>query len=356
MKYIVSESLCDNNLGKTAIGKARADIEQVAQGNGFELLKLPLVDPKYAFSHATHFKVYENWKQNIPKLGKGDVLLLQLPLRQHTLLFSKLLKKQKRAGVKIYAILHDLDTLRLSKNKDASFKERIRRKTEEIGVLALCDVIIAHNDRMKAALVEMGVDEKKIIALKIFDYLSDQALKDRSFDKTVIIAGNFSGEKSGFVNKLPKNVKFNLYGLGYKGVQNDTISYKGSFSPEELPDKVSGSFGLVWDGDSLDTCSGFYGQYLKINNPHKTSFYLSCGLPVLIWKEAALSEFVAENKCGILIESLNEIKGIMDKLSDDQYHEIAGNAVKVSESIKKGQFFADALKKAEIIANNKVKN
>ena len=32
--------------------------------------------------------------------------------------------------------------------------------------------------------------------------------------------------------------------------------------------------GLVWDGDSCSSCSGVCGEYLKINNPHKISFYL----------------------------------------------------------------------------------
>ena len=56
------------------------------------------------------------------------------------------------------------------------------------------------------------------------------------------------------------------------------------------------NFGLVWDGTSLDGCNGRYGEYLKFNNPHKTSLYLSCGIPVIIWKEAALADFVEEHK------------------------------------------------------------
>ena len=50
---------------------------------------------------------------------------------------------------------------------------------------------------------------------------------------------------------------------------------------------MEGSFGLVWDGISVETCAGVYGEYLKVNNPHKTSLYLASGIPVIIWKEAA---------------------------------------------------------------------
>ena len=48
------------------------------------------------------------------------------------------------------------------------------------------------------------------------------------------------------------------------------IIHKGVFKPEELPRVLDGSYGLVWDGDSLDECSGNIGEYLKINKNPKT--------------------------------------------------------------------------------------
>jgi hypothetical protein len=32
--------------------------------------------------------------------------------------------------------------------------------------------------------------------------------------------------------------------------------------PEELIKNLQGRYGLVWDGDALDTCSGLTGEYL----------------------------------------------------------------------------------------------
>lgn len=61
--------------------------------------------------------------------------------------------------------------------------------------------------------------------------------------------------------------------------------WHGSFKPEESPEHLQG----VWDGDSVDTCAGNTGAYLRYNNPHKTSLYLACGMPVIVWKEAAIA-------------------------------------------------------------------
>ena len=40
-------------------------------------------------------------------------------------------------------------------------------------------------------------------------------------------------------------------------------TYFGSFLPDELPVALEGGFGLVWDGDSAETCSGVFGEYLR---------------------------------------------------------------------------------------------
>ena len=75
--------------------------------------------------------------------------------------------------------------------------------------------------------------------------------------------------------QLPENQKFNLYGVGYTGNTNKDIKYYGAFPPEQLPYVMQGAWGLVWDGTSSNTCEGVFGEYLRINNPHKNIF-ISC--------------------------------------------------------------------------------
>ena len=90
--------------------------------------------------------------------------------------------------------------------------------------------------------------------------------------------------------------------------QYPNINYHGSFGVDEIPSKLTRGFGLVWDGDSLDGCRGQSGQYLRYNNPHKLSLYLSSGLPVVIWTGAAEAGFVREHGVGLCVDSLNDLE------------------------------------------------
>ena len=56
---------------------------------------------------------------------------------------------------------------------------------------------------------------------------------------------------------MPARPAYNLYGVGFdesRALENE--AYFGSFLPDELPAALEGGFGLVWDGDSAETCSG----------------------------------------------------------------------------------------------------
>ncbi len=347
MKYIIVESIEDSNHKRTAIFKARNDIEEIAKKCGYKVIDIPRINNKIAFSHRTHFAVYRNWINHLPMMKKGDEVIIQLPLRQHTLLLPLILKKFKNMGVRVYGLIHDFDILRLSASNECPFDERIRRYIEEKRTLSLCDVIIAHNNSMKEKLKEIGYKEKRIVDLEIFDYLSTEKVKHRNFEKSVIIAGNLQIKKAGYVYNLPSGVKYNLYGVNYTGEKKDFICYNGAFSSEELANVVEGSFGLVWDGERIDTCAGAFGEYLRINNPHKTSFYLSCGIPVLIWKEAALADFIRQNECGILIDSLEDIPKILEEMTYYDYQKIIENTVKVAMRIRDGYYTKKAIHLAE---------
>ena len=137
---------------------------------------------------------------------------------------------------------------------------------------------------------------------------------------------------------------YNLYGVGYTA-DFPNLKYMGSFPPDDLPKVLKGSYGLIWDGDSLDTCTGSYGEYLRINNPHTTSLYLSSGIPVVIWKEAALADFVIENNVGIAVDSLENIESILGKVTKEDYDKMKKNAYKLSKKLRSGYFTMNAINK-----------
>ena len=112
---------------------------------------------------------------------------------------------------------------------------------------------------------------------------------------------------------------------------------------------LKGKYGLVWDGDSLDTCSGLTGEYLKINNPHKLSLYLAVGLPVIIWEKAAEAEFVLKENVGVTVKSLYELPQRLATVSYNDYNIMKNNVRIVGERLRRGEYMMEAIRKAEKI-------
>ena len=144
------------------------------------------------------------------------------------------------------------------------------------------------------------------------------------------------------------NVQFNLFGANYTSKLCDyNIFYFGAFLPNDLIQNLQGKYGLVWDGDTIETCSGGKGEYLRINNPHKLSLYLAIGLPVIIWDAAAEADFVLKEHVGITVKSLYELSDKLSKVSDSDYENMKHNAQIVGARLRNGEYMTKAIKKAE---------
>jgi len=140
-----------------------------------------------------------------------------------------------------------------------------------------------------------------------------------------------------------------LYGVGFdyeklKVSKEETIlNYQGAFPSDQVAYKIEGAFGLVWDGISTEECSGQYGQYLQFNNPHKTSLYILCGLPIIVWDKAAISTFVIDNNIGIAISNLKDLSNALENLSNEEYGEMKKNVNKVRTKIISGGYLNKAI-------------
>ena len=285
--------------------------------------------------------------QAFSRLKSGDQLLIQFPMLHHSFFTTHLVKKIQRKGVKVYFIIHDLEALRYANLDTVPLKHKIRVHLQESSLLKIADGVIAHNPIMKSVLVDKGIADDKIVSLGIFDYLIPdfQEKTTQTKDQPIIVAGNLAQEKAGYLYVLPETPSYNLYGVGFdknRALENET--YFGSFLPDELPAALEGGFGLVWDGDSAETCSGVFGEYLRYNNSHKASLYLASGFPLVVWKQSALSHFVLEKNCGIAVESLHDLKNTIENLSDADYQELVANAKRIGKKIRDGFYLASALK------------
>ena len=347
MKYYLKEEFLHEKNVKNAGSKARNDVEQIVKKEGYQDLVFS-VDNWYEMgilkAQLCKSKVFG---EVLDQLKQGDELLIQLPIINHSFFTTHHVKKAQKKGVKVHFIIHDLDALRFMNGQAVPLKHRIRMKIQESGLLGAADGIIAHNPIMKSVLVEKGIAEDKIVSLGIFDYLIPNFQEKTCLTKNqpIIVAGNLAQEKAGYLYSLPIDPAYNLYGVGFdksRALANET--YFGSFLPDDLPEALEGGFGLVWDGDSAETCSGVFGEYLRYNNSHKASLYLASGFPLVVWKQSALSHFVLEKGCGIAVESLHDLKETIDNLSDDDYQDLVDNAKRVGQEIRDGHYLKTALK------------
>ena len=110
------------------------------------------------------------------------------------------------------------------------------------------------------------------------------------------------------------------------------------YAPDELPSKLQGRFGLIWDGDSTETCTGFYGKYLAVNNPHKLSLYLASDKPVIIWNKAALASFVTQHGVGFAVDSMREAVQVERTIDKEEYLSMTKRAGELGAQLRGGYY------------------
>ena len=328
MIYIIKEY--DKNK-KTAVNKPRLDSYLIIK----EKFNIKELNWSIHSKKDVILKFPIQFMNTLLKMNKSDIVILQYPYAYSAnKLFGIILKILKLKGVKIINLIHDIESLRY---RDSSNKKR------ELEILNQSDVIISHNKYMTKWLNENGID-KNIVELNIFDYLCNvEKVKVPQFDDSIVFAGNLNPEKSGFIYKVKdiKNIKWKLYGPNYIDINNDC--YQGSYKPEELVNIINKGFGLIWDGNDTDKCSGYTGEYLKYNNPYKLSSYMACGIPVITWKEAAISDFIIDNNIGIVVDSLHDLKYKIENIDKIKYDEMVSNVKQIREKIIKGVYLTEAI-------------
>lgn len=286
------------------------------------------------------------WRLN--RLPKGATLYIQCPIYSffNEKFLPAICRVLTKRRLKTVLIIHDVESLR--------FPEKAARLLPvERQLFDTAAAIIVHNEAMKHRLQEShGVPADKMTVLGIFDYLYDGEIVGASeeFTRTVFVAGNLDPAKSGYAYKLGElggDLHINLYGGHFDAdAASPSITHRGAFPPDELPRHLQGNFGLIWDGPMLEHCAGQTGEYLRINNPHKTSLYLAAGFPVIIWKQAALAPFITENGLGLAVDSLEELPALFDTLTAEDYHRMVAQATEYGARLRGGDFMRCAAETA----------
>lgn len=337
--YIGEQSPCQQHAG----GKAVEDVECVLNGVYSKLTTLyTMPGRRELFNYAKTFCHNYSCLAEIEKNCKNRVIIIQYPHYN----YSSLLKE------KLYTILSNNKTILLVHDVNSiRFNGDIRK---EIDILNKACVVILHSQNMADYLKERGLTVSTV-NLNMFDYLLGGLPSQENYHlgKEIVFAGNLG--KSKFLTELAKEnalgLSLNLYGPNLDANLKNKVHWLGSYSPDEIPFKLQGSFGLVWDGNSVHGCTGFIGDYLKVNYPHKLSLYIAAGIPVITWKRAAIAQIVEDYNIGFTVDSLSEISANIDLLHKDDYQMYLQNVANLQKKTISGVSTRSAFEEAVIIAS-----
>ena len=350
-KYQIIETIENSN---HAGSKAVKDVKEIAEELGFKPVNIKnrsFGKQSFITRILNQLSCFFYWITVYVRIEKKSVVLMQWPYRRRQIGYRFIMKNLKRIKkCKIVSIVHDVEELRT-----IYFSKHIKNDFDLMS--SISDVLIVHNERMKEFFISKGICEDKLIVLEIFDYLTNA--KENfipEFSKSIVIAGNLDKTKSPYLSKLSlvKDVSFQLYGpnVDQNLLKSKNIEYMGSVAPDELPQHLNSGFGLVWDGDSIDTCSGNTGNYLRYNNPHKLSLYIASGLPVVIWSEAAEASFVKKYDVGLTVASLEELSRKLQLLTESEYNRYARNVSVLAKKLVNGEFTQKAVNDAVLKVSN----
>lgn len=330
--------------GYNAGSKARDDIEYFLRKAGFQPVLL-----KRSSNLLDKLLKPVTLKKWLGRITDRSVVLVQHPCYVRRWYLDMIIRILKRKQVRMICLIHDLNSLRQSMVVDY--------KSDEVHLLNQYDIVISHNEKMTKWLKNNNL-QTPIVNLGIFDYQTENfGVESKDFDKNSIsVAGNLIKQKSGYIYQFNKrnlkDITLNLYGAGYEAENPlKNINYLGTLPPDELPMNIEGGYGLIWDGPSIKKCEGEYGEYMKYNNPHKLSLYIASGLPVVVWKEAAIAEFVNQNKIGIVVDSIEDLSTILLNVDEQAYLNMRKNLHNLRNKVIEGHHIIQAVEKGLRMVN-----
>lgn len=356
MDYYTETNYYDRDKLMVSTGKGRDDYFEMFKRCGLQRIEIRMfkhdqrVDPVQRLRMESGLR--REWKEALSGLGEGDTLFLPTPPSEKFTGLSALIRQVRARGCRICIVVFDLEDFITPYYKGLKGLKSAMSHRLESELFGLADVMMVHNDRMRDYIAEMGVDPGIMVPVGIMDYLRDDAPDEVSIrgrmcrTGPLAFCGNLVPGKAGFLHGVPDDLAIDAYGPNFEYGEKDAISYKGVLPPFRLMDELSGSFGLVWDGESAETAAGVCGEYLRCNNPHKIALYLASGMPVIVWDGSSMTDFVRTQKCGFAVASLADVRGRIDAMTDDEYDEMVDNAIKVGAGMRRGDHIRAAVIRA----------
>lgn len=324
----------------SAGNKAKSDYEDILASMG--AVNLGLKRSYGRGKAATFFLNLAGVARMAANIRSGDVILLQYPVKKY---FSLICRIARMRGAATVAFIHDLGSFRRKKLTPAKEIKRLRH----------ADRIIAATDAMRDWLLGHNIG-RPVDVLGLHDFLSDATppcTPTASATPRIIYAGSLNLRKNSFLlqsDKFTDGITLTLFGNMSADEQKllpagAPITYRGFMPADKFIATAAseGDFGLVWDGERIDTCSGDFGEYLAVNAPHKASLYVRAGLPLIVWSGAAIAPIVIKKGIGISVNSLEELPKRIAALSDGERRSMNAAVRRMAAEMAQGHAMKSAI-------------
>ncbi|GEO70608.1 sugar transferase [Levilactobacillus acidifarinae] len=322
-----------------ATRQAKLDIARIGQATGYQVANIFRYNDVGESDEAVTSRI----DGITAAVSPGDFIVYQYPSLNSGRFEMSFVDQMHRRRVKMVCLIHDSETLR---------NQKMPTWIDEIGFFNKCDVLIVHNRRMAEQLKKDGVTTP-MVCQYLLDYLDDNHDDDRyytkpeEFKRGVVLAGNIL--KSRYLADWSLKTPITVFGvtddeLDKKLAANPQVDFRGQLWRWDLIQEMPRTFGLAWDSD---TPSYRYNDYTHYNHPHKVSMYLSHGLPVIVWRQAAVADIIVQNHLGIAIDSLDELDDVVQNISDDELADMIDHVNEFGKLIRDGWFTRQALQAAE---------
>lgn len=323
-----------------ATRQAKEDIAKIAAQMGYHIANIF----RYNDSGESDEAVTSRIDGITAAVARGDMLVYQYPSLNSGRFDNFFVDQMHRRGIKFVCLIHDVATLR---------DQQKPTWIDELGYFNRCDVLIVHNRRMADRLKELGVTTPMVMQY-LLDYLDDSHDDDRyvstpeTFKRGVVLAGNLL--KSRYVAQWAQQTPITVFGvsddqLDQQLAANPKIDFRGQRWRWDLAQELPRTFGLAWDSD---TETYKYNDYTRYNHPYKVAMYLAHGLPVIIWRQAAVADIIVQNGLGLAIDSLDQIDNAINSISDDNLAQMLERVNAFGQLIRDGWFTRQGLQAAEM--------
>ncbi|MCI2033846.1 MAG: glycosyltransferase [Lactobacillus sp.] len=338
-----------------AAGKARHDRETFAK----ELGMTPLSAYIYYWPKEPDEVIHARFDGMFAGLKRNDILIAQWVLWMDRPRWAELLVQEAKVfGAKLVFLVDDIASWREPDAIPAQVQEADygqyrdwRAVTYEAGYLARADGLILHSPAMAQRLAnQMAIGGHKMP--KAVAYLGPSGHRltylgqRRQHSDVVDYAGSLS--KAKFLLQLPQSVPLQVYGVGEKDTDFDAAAHPNltlhpRVDPEAAPHLLAGSYGLVWDSESYPEVTGRFGDYERYNTPAKFAMYLAVDEPVIVWRQAAVAEYVERYGLGLVLDTLDQLPQALRAVTPADYDAMVTNVQKISPLIRSGFFTKRAL-------------